>query len=211
MIQFRAWTIPLIVAAIVMPIVAGFAAGGPALGVAMGFAAGALLAFIAVRQKPGGTIETVASNDGERHVLMVLSHELDDPATIERVKREAGLETAGASTRVQVLVPARSKLLDRWATDVEPARLEAQRKLVVSIASLGKADVSAEAVVGDQDIVQAVEDQLRSFPASEVVLVTGTPEADPGGERAASELAERLTQPLARIVLDDLAPGPSGA
>jgi len=202
MIDLKPWTLPLIVAAIVVPVIAVFAVAGPALGVALGLAAGAVVVVIAVRQRPRGTIETASATDLRRHVLVVVSHELDDPAAIDRIKREADVDRADSDAEVLVLAPAKSGLLDRWATDVESARAEAQRKLVVSVASLGKAEVPAQATVGDQNVVLAVEDQLRSFPATEVILVTGSPEDDPEGDRAAVELAQRLEPPLSRIVLD---------
>ena len=87
-----------------------------------------------------------------------------------------------------VLAPARIGFLDRWASDLEGARREAQRRLVITVASLAKAGVVAEARVGDEDLVQAVEDQLQSFAATDVILVTGDAEEDPAGEAAASEL-----------------------
>jgi hypothetical protein len=203
MIDLKPWMLPVIVTAIVVPVVIGFAVAGPALGVALGFAASAVLVVVAVRQRPGGPIEMAAVTDRRRHVLIVISQELDDPATIDRIKREAEFDRVDSEADVLVMAPAKSGLLDRWATDVEPARAEAQRKLVVSVASLGKAEIPAQATVGDQNVVQAVEDQLRSFPATEVVLVTGSPEEDAEGERAAAELAERLEAPLSRIVLHD--------
>ncbi|MGH2953413.1 MAG: hypothetical protein ACRDK9_05235 [Solirubrobacterales bacterium] len=172
------------------------------LGLALGFVVAAAIVVIAARQRPRGPIETATATDSRRHVLVVLSRELDDPAAIDRIKAEIALDRADGGAEVLVLAPAKSRLLDRWATDVGPARQEAQRKLVVSVASLGKADVSAEAAVGDQDIVQAVEDQLRGFPADEVILVTGGRGEDPEGDRAAAELDERLQQRFSRIVLD---------
>lgn len=200
MIELKPWTLPLIVAAIAVPVTAGFLVAGPPLGMALGFGAAAAVALIAARQRPGGLIDTAAATDSRRRLLIVLTHELDDPAAIERITREAELDRAGSETEVRVLAPARSSLLDRWASDLGRARAEAQRKLVISVATLGKANIAADAAVGDQDVVRAVEDQLRSFPAGEVILVTGTPEEDPDGERAASELSERLGQPLSRIV-----------
>ena len=62
---------------------------------------------------------------------------------------------------------------------------------MITVASLAKAGVVAEARVGDEDLVQAVEDQLRSFAATDVVLVTGGAEEDPAGEAAAVELERR--------------------
>ncbi|MFP5389416.1 MAG: hypothetical protein ACLGG5_08975 [Thermoleophilia bacterium] len=49
--------------------------------------------------------------------------------------------------------------------------------------------MAAEARVGDEDIVQAVEDQLQSYPATEVVLVSGDGD---GADWAADELSSRL-------------------
>jgi len=195
MIELKPWTLPLIVAALAVPIVLGFFVAGPPLGLALGFLAIASLVVIAARQRPGGLIETAPTADARHRVLVVISRELEDPAAI------AGLEELTEDdAEVRVVAPAQAGLLDRLATDVAGARAEAQRKLVVSVASLGKADVVSTAAVGDEDLVRAVEDQLRSFAANEVVLVTGTPDEDPDGDRAAAELKSRLAQPLTRIL-----------
>jgi hypothetical protein len=100
-----------------------------------------------------------------------------------------------------VLAPARISFLDRWASDLEPARRAAQRNLVLTVASLAKAGIAAEARVGDEDLVQAVEDQLRGFPASEVILVTGEAAEDEAGEAAAGELEARLQVVFSRVVI----------
>lgn len=102
---------------------------------------------------------------------------------------------------VLVLSPAQIGFLDRWASDLEGARREAQRRLVITVASLAKAGVTAEARVGDEDMVQAVEDQLGSFSASDVILVTGPPDEDPAGEEAAAELARRLRTGFRRLTV----------
>jgi hypothetical protein len=119
----------------------------------------------------------------------VLADPLEDPATVERVAAAVKDE---APARVLVLSPARIGFLDRWASDVESARGEAQRRLVISVAALATAGVEAEARVGDEDLVQAVEDQLGSFPASEVILVSGPAEKDEAAAAAADELRARL-------------------
>jgi hypothetical protein len=199
MIELKPWTLPLIVAGLVVPAAAGFILGGPPVGLAVGFLTVATVAVLAIRQVPRGPIETATAPDARRRVLLVVSHELDDPAAIDRIVRDQALEDR--ETEVRVLAPAQASRLDRWATDVRRSRAEAQRKLVLSVASLGKADVEATATVGDADIVQAVEDQLREFAADEIVLVTGAPGDDPAGERATTELSARLTQPLSRVSL----------
>ena len=199
MVELKPWTLPVIVAALVVPSAAGFILGGPPIGLAVGFLTVATLAVIAIREAPRGPIETADAWDARRRVLVVVSRELDDPAAVERIGRDLHLNEG--SVEVRVLAPAQTGLLDRWASDVRRSRAEAQRKLVLSVASLGKADIEATASVGDASIVQAVEDQLRGFAAREVVLVTGDPERDPEGERAAVELGERLEQPLSRVVV----------
>ena len=201
MAELKPWTLPFVVAAVVVPVIAGFALGGPPLGLALGALAVGTIIYLTARARPGGRIETAQATDGRRRVLVVISRELEDPAAIDRVADEADLRDGEREVEVRVLAPASTGFLDRWASDTGRARTEAQRKLVIAIAALGRADVDARARVGDEDIVQAVEDQLRSFPASAVVLATGTPEADPAGERAALELESRLEQPFSRVVI----------
>jgi hypothetical protein len=183
------WKLPLIVAGVVVPTVAAFMLGGPGLGVAIGaFAAVGLLA-VAIRQQPEGPIGSRDRRDAKHHVLIVAAGGVEEPADVAEIKRVAGLSGGEDEDEVRVLVPARIGFLDRWASDVEDARHRAQQRLVMTVAALAKAGVAAEARVGDEDIVQAVEDQLQSYPATDVVLVSG--EAD-GADEAADELSSRL-------------------
>jgi hypothetical protein len=198
MIRLRAWTLPLIVTALAVPVVAGFWLGGPPLGMAVGFIAAAALIVIAARAEPVEPIVAARAGDELQHVLIVLSHELDDPAAVEYVADQIDAE---AGSEVRLLAPAKSRLLDRWATDLDAARTEAQRKLVISTASLSAAELDTRGATGDENIVRAVEDELRTFPASEVIVVTGGDEDDPEGARAAQELSDRLRQPMTRVVV----------
>lgn len=184
------WKLPFIVAGVVVPIVAAFMLGGPGMGVAIGAFAVVGLVVAAIRQRPNGPIASADSEDARHHVLIVAAGGVEEPADVERITRAAGIPAdGGAEDEVRVLVPARIGFLDRWASDVEDARHRAQQRLVMTVAALAKAGVAAEARVGDEDIVQAVEDQLQSYPASEVVLVSG--EGD-DAEEAADELRSRL-------------------
>jgi hypothetical protein len=182
------WKIPLVVAAIAVPIAVSFLTVGPALGMAMGALAAVAIVAVAANQQPRGTIGG-GDGAGVRRVLVVVDDPLEDTTAVEEVV--AVVRTNGAS-EVMVLAPARIGFLDRWASDVEAARRDAQRRLVISVASLAAAGVEAEARVGDEDVVQAVEDQLGSFPAAEVILVSAGGEEDPAAAAAASELRSRL-------------------
>jgi hypothetical protein len=183
------WKLPLVVAALVVPIVAGFLLAGPALGVAVGALAVLVLLVVAARQKPRGPIGSPPSGEGARRVLIVAAAAVEDPGDVARVVRELDLEGSGGDDEVRVLVPARIGFLDRWASDVESARQSAQRQLVGTVAALAKVGVAAEARVGDEDVVQAVEDQLQSYPATEVLLVS---DGGAGEDEAATELRSRL-------------------
>jgi hypothetical protein len=183
------WKLPIVVAALVAPVVGGFLLGGPGVGVAVGALAAVVLVAVAIRQRPEGPIGEIAPKDAPRHVLIVAADDVDDPGDVERIARAAGIDADGAGDgEVRVLVPARIGFLDRWASDVEGARQHAQQRLVMTVAALAKAGIAAEARVGDEDVVQAVEDQLQAYPATEVVLVSGEEE----GDEAATQLRQRL-------------------
>jgi hypothetical protein len=195
------WKLPLIVAAILVPVALGFILGGPGVGVAVGALAAVAIVVIAVRERPRGPIPRTPPPDRRLHLLVAISRAVEDPGAIDRIARDSLPDGAGEPARVLVLAPARLSFLDRWASDVERARREAQHDLVVTVAALAKAEVAAEGRVGDESIVQAVEDQLRSFPATEVLLVSGEAESDPEGHEAAAELRRRLQVRFHHVVV----------
>lgn len=195
-----AWKLPVIVAALAVPVVAAFAFGGAAAGVAAGALVTAAILVIAARQTPRGPIGEAPGEEAGRKVLLVVTRRVDEPAEIRRVAAAAGLEAGGDDRGVLVLSPVRTRFLDRWASDVEGARRAAQEDLVATVAALAKAGIAAEARVGDEEVVQAVEDQLGSFAASEVVLVSEGGEADLS--EAAAELEARLRPRFRHVVLD---------
>jgi hypothetical protein len=196
------WKLPLIVTAIAVPIAAAFLLGGPGLGVSIGALVGVLIVYLAVRQRPRGAIGESGDGAAERRLLVVVGEQLEEGRAVSEVAAQAD-DDGTRPAQVMVLAPARIGFLDRWASDIERAREDAQRRLVISVASLAAAGVEAEARVGDEDIVQAVEDQLGSFPATEVVLVSRGAEADSGAAEAADELRQRLRADFRWIVLSD--------
>jgi hypothetical protein len=192
------WKLPVIVAAVVVPIAAGFMVGGPGVGVAVGALAVLAILVVAVRERPLGPIVSAAADDSRRHVLIVAATAMEAPDDVARVTAAAGFEGSPGEPDVLVLVPAQIGFLDRWASDVESARHAAQERLVVTVAALAKAGIAAEARVGDEDIVQATEDQLQSYPATEVVLVSGDGD---GIGAAAAELRSRLEAGFSEVRL----------
>ncbi|HET7508438.1 MAG TPA: hypothetical protein VFJ53_08780, partial [Solirubrobacterales bacterium] len=184
---------------IAVPIAFAFYLGGPGIGVGVGAFVALGIVYVAVRQRPRGGIGPAPTSADHRRVLVVLADRLEEPRAVEEVA--AAIKGSGGGSEVMVLAPAQIGFLDRWASDVEAARRDAQQRLVVSVAALAAAGVEAEARVGDEDLVQAVEDQLGSFPAAEVILVS----AGDGPAQAARELRARLRTGFRQVVTDPAA------
>jgi hypothetical protein len=197
------WKLPVVVLAIVVPVAAGFFAGGPGAGVGVAALVAVAIVVVAVRERPGGAIGEAPAGADRNRLLVVVSSAVEDPLAIREIAAAAQrtVDGSGAGPDVLVLAPAQIGFLDRWASDLEGARREAQQRLVITVASLAKAGVAAEARVGDEDLVQAVEDQLQSYAATEVILATGDAGEDPAGEAAALELGPRLRAEFRRLVV----------
>lgn len=196
------WKLPILVIAIAVPTVAAFYLGGPGVGVAIGALVAVAIVVVAVRARPRGAIGTVPGPASRRRLLVVAGCPVEDPGVIARIAAAAGIAD-GRSAEVLVLAPARIGFLDRWASDLEGARRQAQRNLVITVASLAKAGVAAEARVGDEDLVQAVEDAVQSFAATEVILVTADGDRDSAAADAARELGSRLRAPFLNLQISD--------
>ena len=196
----RPWTLPLIVLALIVPSIAAFSLVGPQLGVAVGALTATVLIGIAARMRFEEEIEVASSPDERYRMLVVSTGPIENPAIVERVAELAEEGTSltdgsPATPQLLVLAPAQPSLLDRWATDLRAARDLAHRALVMSLASFAAAGIDATGKVGDADPVQAIEDELHTFAAREVVLVDG-----PGiGHEQVEEVRRRLDRPVREI------------
>ena len=187
--MIAAWKLPPMIAAIAVSIVGGFYLGGPGLGMAVGALAAAAILVFAARNPPRGPIRPAPLPDLRPHLLVVVSAPLEDREALARIAELGHVGDPGwAEPEVVVLAPAPRRFLDRWSGERGPAEQAANRGLVVTLASLAGAGVAASARIGEEDVVQAVEDELRLFPATDVILVS----ADPADDEASAELAERL-------------------
>ena len=201
--MIKAWMLPLIVIALVVPGSVGFIVAGPGLGFAIGGLAVAIVLLVAAAKKPDEQIEVADAADHRRRLLLVAIEPVDQPAAVESVREEA-LSPADEDAEVLVLAPALNTPLSHWASDVGRSRLDAQRKLVLTVGALAAAEVEARGAVGDPDPLQAVEDTLRDFAADEVIV--GLPEGEAEGEARAlvAELRRRLDLPVYPLPEDSL-------
>lgn len=203
------WKPPLIVAAVSVAIVGGFYLGGPGLGMAVGALCAGSIIVMAVRQVPRGPIVPAPLPDLRRHVLLVAAEPLEDPETVGQIVRLCGNEDPEAATsEVRLLVPLPCRFVDRWSCDRAAGRALAQRHCVLSLASLAKAGLTARAGIGDEDVLLAVEDELRTFPATDVILVAGGEEDEE--ERTAAELRARLQTDFLHLLVPERAGARAG-
>ena len=188
--RFRPLAIPLIIAVICSSIVASMALAG-ILGAGLGMAVGAVaatgLVVFSARARPELRLEVAESGDSEHRVLVVAVAE----PTAQAAERIADL--AGPAVDVRVVVPVPSHALDRWMSAEDDARHEAEARLARSAGVLVAAGLPVSGSVGDHDPAQALEDELRDFPADEVVLLI------PDGKDPLTKVESRLGLPLRRV------------
>jgi hypothetical protein len=190
-LRFRPFTVPLLIAVIGGSVAAAMAVQGTGAGAGLGMAVGALAAtaliVFAVRARPRDRVEVAESAEGDRRVLVLATAEVTAEAA-QRVERIA----AGADD-VRLVIPVPSHRLERWLSAEDEARAEGQRWLAHSAGALVAAGLPVSGSLGDPDPAQALEDELRDYPADEILLLAE------GGEDPLAELRGRLELPLKRV------------
>lgn len=206
---FRPWHLPVVVIGIAVPIIGGTMLGGPPAGLAASFLVASTIVFLAVRARPREPIEVAEAAQSGARILVVACTAIDEPSAAGAVAvaaEEAGAASPG-DAEVLVVAPASGSRLGEWLSDLGPARLGAQERLAVSLASLATAGIDARGRVGDPDPTVATEDTLRTFAAGRLVFIS-----DVEDERARSAVANvrgRSRIPVRHLALG-LAPVPYG-
>ena len=190
-LRFRPLAVPLIIAVIGGSVAAAMAIQGTGVGAGLGMAVGALAAtaliVFAVRARPRERVEVAEGAEGEHRVLVLAISEV----TSEAAQRIATL-TAGADD-VRLLIPVPSDRLERWLSAEDKARAEGQRWLAHSAGALVAAGLPVSGSLGDPDPAQALEDELRGYPADEIVLLAE------GEDDPLAAIRSRLALPLRRV------------
>ena len=103
------------------------------------------------------------------------------------------------NAEVKIVAPASDVSRLQWLTnDEDEAREEAAEQADQAAEAVRPAAVETE--VGDSDPVQAVEDALRTFPADQIVIVTGSgDEQEWLEEDSASATYERFGLPVTQL------------
>ncbi len=167
-LRLRALTAPLLIAVIAAAVAAAMALSssiGAGLGLAVGAMAATALIVFAARARPRDRVEVAEGAEGERRVLVLATAEVTATAA-QRVE-----ELAAGAEDVRLVIPVPSHRLQRWLSADDKARAEGQRWLAHSAGALVAAGLPVSGSLGDADPAQALEDELRDYPADEVVLV----------------------------------------
>lgn len=194
----KSWQPPALILAVVALAAAGFALGGPGTGISiLGLSLVGLVVALILRSPPN-PIGRTPHPESARRILIVAITPIEHPKAIEEVARQVDLGGLREEAEIRVLALARSTFLERWATDLSRARERAQRDLVITVASLELAGLTAGAGVGDEDLAKAVEDELATFDATEIYLVAGAGDLE---EKPLSRLGMRVQPPVRMITL----------
>ena len=109
----------------------------------------------------------------------------------------------GVREEVLVVAPALPSPVRQWASDIDNARAEAQRRLDESLERLREGGINARGEVGDSEPLQAIEDALRTFGADEIILSTHPEGRSHWLERGiVSGARERFAVPITHVVVD---------
>jgi hypothetical protein len=157
------------------------------------------LFFRGEERRPVQVAPTRHSPEGEKRILVVANETVGGKKLLDTLRERA----EGVREEVLVVTPALNSPLRHWASDEDPARADAQRRLDESLATLRQAGVNARGEVGDSEPLQALEDALRTFAPDEIVISTHPEGRSHWLEKGIVDAArERFAVPITHVVVD---------
>jgi len=150
-------------------------------------------------EAPRQTAPAQRSAPDERRILVVANETVGGEALREQIERRG----EGSRTRVLVVSPALNSPIRHWASDEDPARAEARKRLDTSLQRLEESGIAASGEVGDADPLQAIEDAVRTFGPDEIIISTHPEGRSHWLERGVVTGArERFAVPITHVVVD---------
>lgn len=135
----------------------------------------------------------------ERRVLVVANETVGGEELMEAL----GEIALAGQARFNVMAPALNSRLKTWTSDEDPARAAAQQRLAATLARLSEIGIAASGDVGDVDPLVAVEDAVRTFRPTEIVVSTHPEGRSNWLERGVvSALRDRYDIPVTHVVVD---------
>ncbi|MGH3081005.1 MAG: hypothetical protein ACRDNH_07700 [Gaiellaceae bacterium] len=162
---------------------------------------GAAIAWVlrARREPPVRTASSRRSAPGERRILVIANETVGGETLREEIRRRA----EDFDERVRVICPTLLSRVRFVASDEDAARAQAQDRLAHSLSRLREVGVNCDGEVGEADPLQAIEDQLRTFGADEIIISTHPEGRSLWLERGIVQAArERFDVPITHVVVD---------
>jgi GABA permease len=174
----------------------------PWLGLAVFLALSGAAVWVYTRQRgpspPPEQIAQIGSDDEER-VLVVANETVVGDELMERIGELALAE----KSLFYVVCPALNSRLKTWTSDEDPARAEAQKRLLSTLERLSAVGIEAQGDVGDADPLVAVEDAVRLFRPNQMVVSTHPEGRSNWLERGVVDaLRQRYDVPVTHVVVD---------
>ena len=135
----------------------------------------------------------------ERRVLVVANETVGGYELMEAL----GEIALAGRARFHVVAPALNSRLKTWTSDEDPARAAAQRRLDATLERFREVGIEAGGEVGDADPLVAVEDEVRTFRPTEIVVSTHPEGRSNWLERGVvGALRDRYDIPVTHVVVD---------
>jgi len=150
-------------------------------------------------EAPRQTAPAHRGGPGERRILVIANETVGGGPLREQIEERS----SGYDTEVLVVSPALNSPIRHWASDEDPAREEARRRLEASLERLRANGIEASGEVGDADPLQAIEDAVRTFGPDEIIISTHPEGRSHWLERGVVTGArERFAVPITHVVVD---------
>ena len=162
---------------------------------------GAAIGWIvrARREPPVRTTSMHRSAPGERRILVIANETVGGETLREEIRRRA----EDYEERVRVICPTLLSRVRFVASDEDAARAQAHERLAHSLSRLREIGVNCDGEIGEADPLQAIEDQLRTFGADEIIISTHPEGRSLWLERGIVQAArERFDVPITHVVVD---------
>jgi hypothetical protein len=109
--------------------------------------------------------------DDERRILVIANETVGGEELLSAISTLALSE----KSRFLVVCPALNSRLRTYTSDEDPAREAAQQRLDETLARLASVGIEAGGEIGDGDPLVAIDDAVRTFGPSEIVISTHPP------------------------------------
>ena len=147
-------------------------------------------------ETPRQTAPTHRGGPGERRILVIANETVGGGPLRKQIEERS----SGYDTEVLVVSPALNSPIRHWASDEDPAREEARRRLEASLERLRANGIEAS---GEVDPLQAIEDAVRTFGPDEIIISTHPEGRSHWLERGiVTGARERFAVPITHVVVD---------